>query len=136
MDLKERVVLASGCFDVFHYGHLLHLQAAKRYGDILIVGLTKDRSVNKGPHRPIFNETQRTAMLSALKCVDGVVLVDSSLEALQKVKPHIFVKGIDYDNKINSEDTKFCRDNKIEIYITFTKKFSSTDLLNHESRHR
>lgn len=132
---SHKVVLCNGCFDPMHYGHVLHLQAAKKLGDRLVVSITKDRSVNKGPSRPVFFEDQRAEVIFALKCVDDVLLVDSSNEALRRIRPHIFVKGSEYINKLDPFDVQFCIDNDIRIAFTTTQKYSSTKLLSHESRH-
>ena len=129
--MASKVVLANGCFDPFHYGHLLHLQAAREFGDFLVVALTEDNSVNKGPGRPVFNHNQRAAVLRELRCVDRVIIVGSSIGALHLVNPHVFVKGNDYKCRIKDEDYIFCNENSIEIKFTNTEKFSSTQLLRH-----
>jgi rfaE bifunctional protein nucleotidyltransferase chain/domain len=131
-----KVVLANGCFDLFHYGHLIHLKAAKAFGERLIVSVTRDQSVNKGPGRPVFSEDQRVEILRSLNFVDGVILVDSSIEALKYVRPQFFAKGNEYKERIQPEDASFCFTNNVSIVFTNTKKWSSTELLNHESRHR
>ena len=66
------VVLAHGTFDLMHLGHVRHLEAAKKEGDVLIVTLTSDRFVNKGPGRPIFTHFIRAEMIASLECVDHV----------------------------------------------------------------
>lgn len=128
------VVLANGCFDVFHIGHLLHLQAASMLGDKLVVAVTQSEHVNKGPGRPIFNDAQRSAIINELRCVDEVLIVKDSLEALTKVKPDIFVKGREYDGKILPQDHAYCRQHGIEIAFTDEPVFSSTALINDISR--
>src|SRR6187399_3661701 len=74
----KRIVFTNGVFDILHPGHLRYLQAARRYGDLLIVGLNSDASVrrNKGPERPINPERERAEVLSALGCVDLAVIFD------------------------------------------------------------
>ena len=74
---KKKIVLCHGVFDILHIGHKRHLDAAKNEGDILIVSLTMDRHVNKGPGRPIFSEKLRAEMVASLACVDFVVLTAS-----------------------------------------------------------
>ena len=88
------VVLANGCFDPFHYGHVLHLRSASKLGDILVVAVTSDRSVNKGPGRPVFKEQERAEMVRPY--ADKVIIVDSSLEALKLINPDVFVKHAEY----------------------------------------
>ena len=124
---SHKVVLANGCFDLLHWGHVQHLKAARKLGDVLIVGLTRDRSVNKGPGRPVFTEMQRAEMLEPY--VDSVVLVDSSLEALQRVDPDVFVKDREYRGRILAEDMAYCEARGIEIVFTEETKYSSTALL-------
>lgn len=124
-------VLVNGCFDPLHYGHLLHFKEAKGRNDELYVSVTRDKFVNKGPHRPVFNEEERLAMIRALKIVDIAFLCDSSIQALRKVIPDVFVKGSDYRGLINTEDLQFCREHGIQIIHTDTKKYSSTQLLKH-----
>ncbi len=124
------VVLAHGCFDLFHIGHLRHLQAASQLGDHLVVAVTQSQYVNKGPDRPLFNDTQRTAIINELRCVDEVLVVQDSLDALVKVKPDIFVKGREYDGKIQEKDAEYCRKHGITIAFTDEETYSSTKLIN------
>lgn len=123
------IVLASGCFDPFHYGHLLHLQQAKKFGELLYVAVTRDAFVNKGPERPVFPEEERLAVIQALSIVHTAFLVESSLQALQMIQPDYFVKGAEYTNKIATQDLQFCEDNDINIVLTNGKTYSSTQLL-------
>lgn len=120
LKVRPKVVLANGCFDVFHIGHLLYLQAAAKLGDRLVVSITRNRSVNKGPDRPTYDERARVRVVKSLRCVDQVLLVDDTLEAFKKIKPDIFCKGADYKGKIRQKDIDYCREHKIEIVITKT----------------
>jgi len=94
------VVWTNGAFDLLHPGHVQSLQQARALGDLLVVGLNSDRSVkeNKGPARPILNEGERAAMLTALECVDAVVVFDEDtpVESLMKLMPDIHCKGTEY----------------------------------------
>jgi rfaE bifunctional protein nucleotidyltransferase chain/domain len=92
------VVLAHGTFDLLHMGHVRHLEGARQEGTMLLVTLTADRHVNKGPGRPVFTEALRAEMLAALECVDGVAISQqpTSVEVLLTVKPSVYVKGSDY----------------------------------------
>lgn len=132
----RKVVLANGCFDPFHWGHLKHLQAARLMGDELVVSVTRDRSVNKGPHRPAVPEDRRAEVIAALKVVSRVILVDSSLEALEIVQPDVFVKGGEYQESILLHDRAYCAKHGIEIRFTNEPRCSSTDLLHHYDRLR
>jgi len=76
-ELKRRgkiVVQCHGCFDLMHPGHIQHLEAAKRQGDVLLVTVTSDMFVNKGPDRPVFPEQSRMKSIAALEAVDYVAL--------------------------------------------------------------
>lgn len=96
----HRLVVAGGCFDLLHAGHVALLEAARRLGDTLIVAINSDASVTrlKGPGRPVISEGDRAAVLGALGCVDGVVIFDEASPAavLQRLRPQVFVKGGDY----------------------------------------
>ena len=92
-----KIVHAHGVFDLLHVGHIRHLEQAKELGDILVVTITPDRFVNKGPNRPAFNEKMRAHSLAALESVDyvGVTENPTSVETIKLLKPDIFVKGTD-----------------------------------------
>jgi cytidyltransferase-like protein len=128
------IVLANGCFDPFHWGHLKHLQAASKMGDMLYVSVTADAFVNKGPGRPVFTDKQRAEVIRALECVHGVLIVENSLEALKNIMPDIFVKGKEYRGKISPQDLAFCKEHDIQIRFTDEPVYSSTALLNHERK--
>ena len=105
----KKVVWTNGCYDILHAGHVIYLEKAKSLGDVLIVGLNSDASVqkNKGPLRPVVEENQRAKMISALSCVDYVVIFDdeSPLKIIEEMRPDIYVKGGDYTiNTINQEE--------------------------------
>ena len=102
-DLKgkgKKVVFTNGCFDILHIGHVRCLEEAKKLGDILVVGLNSDRSVRsiKGPSRPLTPEAERAEVLSALACVDYVVIFDEPdpLKLVSSLGPHILAKGGDW----------------------------------------
>ncbi len=96
----KTVVTTNGCFDILHVGHVRYLEKTKTFGDYLIVLLNSDKSVKsiKGPSRPINNEMDRAEILSALRCVDYVVLFDedSPRNLLDEMKPDVYTKGADY----------------------------------------
>lgn len=96
----KRVVWTNGCFDILHVGHITYLLRARQQGDVLVVGLNSDRSVseNKGPDRPVVNEQNRAIVLSALECVDYVIIFDGKtpLPLLEALQPHVYAKGGDY----------------------------------------
>lgn len=96
----RRIVFTNGVFDLLHPGHVRYLQAARREGDALIVGINSDRSVraNKGPSRPIMPEQERAEVLEALECVDAVVVFDDETPAriISHLQPDVLVKGSDW----------------------------------------
>ena len=96
----KKTVLANGCFDILHVGHVRYLEGAKKLGDALVVAINSDRSVRalKGPGRPILNEQERVALVSALRCVDHVVVFDEPdvSHVLEVLRPAIHAKGTDY----------------------------------------
>ncbi|ADG92603.1 rfaE bifunctional protein [Arcobacter nitrofigilis DSM 7299] len=100
---NKKIIFTNGCFDILHKGHVSYLNNAKALGDILIVGLNSDDSVRrlKGENRPINNHDDRAYILSALECVDYVVIFDEDTpyELIQRVKPDVLVKGADYEGK-------------------------------------
>ena len=129
------VVLAHGVFDIIHPGHIAHLQQAKERGDTLVVSITADKYVRKGPGRPVFNEQQRRAVLESLKFVDAVYICDSTdaLPAIDSLTPQIYAKGPDYADRT---DGTFAREKAaVEKYggrVAFTSGFtaSSSALIN------
>ena len=122
-----KTVLANGVFD-FHYGHLIHLQQARAMGDRLVVSVTKDNAVNKGKGRPVFSAVQRCQILRELRCVDEVIQVDSAMDALERVRPSVFIKGPDYVDSIEPVHREFCQRNGIEIRFTAGPKLSSREI--------
>jgi D-glycero-beta-D-manno-heptose 1-phosphate adenylyltransferase len=95
----RRVVLANGCFDLLHVGHVRYLTAARALGDVLFVGLNSDAAVSrlKGPGRPLAPATERAEMLAALRAVDHVVVFDEDTadRLVALVRPAIHAKGTD-----------------------------------------
>jgi rfaE bifunctional protein nucleotidyltransferase chain/domain len=94
------VVLANGCFDLLHAGHVRYLKDARSRGDFLIVALNSDRSVRqiKGPDRPLMPLDERVEIIGALRCVDAVTSFDEAdLETtLRALRPNVHAKGSDY----------------------------------------
>ena len=91
----KTIVLCHGVFDLLHVGHIRHLQAARKLGDILVVTLTRDRWVNKGPHRPAFTDQVRAEAITALECVGYVALNEwpTAVETIHLLRPDFYVKG-------------------------------------------
>jgi D-beta-D-heptose 7-phosphate kinase/D-beta-D-heptose 1-phosphate adenosyltransferase len=99
--LGRRIVFTNGVFDILHAGHVQLLQRARALGDILVVGINSDASTRrlKGPTRPVNRESDRLALVSALEAVDYAVLFDEDRpdDLIRAIRPHIHVKGGDYD---------------------------------------
>jgi D-beta-D-heptose 7-phosphate kinase/D-beta-D-heptose 1-phosphate adenosyltransferase len=99
----KRVVFTNGCFDLLHVGHLRYLEEARSLGDILVVGVNSDRSVQglKGPRRPILPLAERMEILSGLECVDYVTFFEepTPLELITLLKPRVLVKGGDWSKE-------------------------------------
>jgi D-beta-D-heptose 7-phosphate kinase/D-beta-D-heptose 1-phosphate adenosyltransferase len=108
----EVSVFTNGCFDLMHVGHVRYLAAARRLGDLLVVGLNSDRSVRtiKGPKRPLTPEAERAEVLAALACVDFVTLFEEPdpLQLILLLEPDVLVKGGDWpeDRIIGAEPVK------------------------------
>lgn len=134
----RRVVLCHGTFDLMHTGHIRHLQSARRLGDVLVVTLTGDSFVNKGPGRPVFGEELRAENLAALSCVDHVAInqADTALNVIRQLQPSLYVKGSDYvdasaDLTGNiAREVAAVRECGGEVHFTDEITFSSTRLLN------
>jgi D-glycero-beta-D-manno-heptose 1-phosphate adenylyltransferase len=94
------VVFANGAFDLLHVGHVRYLEAARREGDFLVVGVNSDRSVreSKGAGRPILPEGERAEIVAGMRCVDAVVIFDekSPAELIRELRPDVHAKGTDY----------------------------------------
>jgi rfaE bifunctional protein nucleotidyltransferase chain/domain len=96
----KKIVFANGCFDVLHVGHVRYLNEAKSLGDVLVVGLNSDSSVRKikGDRRPVLDQHARATILSALQCVDHILIFDDDTvdRLLMELKPYLHCKGSDY----------------------------------------
>jgi len=108
----KRIAYTNGCFDIIHAGHVRTLEAARRHGDVLVVGLNSDGSARqlKGPGRPVFGERDRAEMVAALASVDLVVIFRemSSLPLIEALRPEVWVKGGDYVlETVNQEERAF-----------------------------
>jgi rfaE bifunctional protein nucleotidyltransferase chain/domain len=122
-------VLANGCFDCLHIGHVAHLQAARNLGNELIVALTDDAYVNKGPGRPVFTWEERRNMLMALACVNNVIKVRDSLDGIGLVCPDIFVKGAEYKEFLPEQEIIEFLGVKV-VFLDTQPVYSSTHILN------
>ncbi|MCK9573827.1 MAG: PfkB family carbohydrate kinase [Candidatus Omnitrophica bacterium] len=134
----KKIVHCHGVFDLLHPGHIKHFQAAKKKGDILVVTLTKDEFVNRGPGRPIFGERLRAESIAALECVDFVAINKwlTAVETIKKLKPHFYVKGGEYAKKDDDVTGKIYEEEEAiksvggALHFTDEVTFSSTALIN------
>lgn len=134
----KKVVQCHGVFDLLHPGHIRHFEAAKKQGDILIITITSDRFVNKGPGRPVFNQGLRAESVASVGCVDFVVINDgpTATEIIKMLKPDVFVKGQEYINLEDDftgaiiEEKEAIESVGGRIHFTDEITFSSSGLLN------
>lgn len=132
------VVLAHGVFDLLHLGHVRHLEAARRLGDVLIVTVTADEFIKKGPGRPVFAQSIRAEMLAALDNVDwtGVNRASTADPLIEAIRPDIYIKGNDYADPADDLTGNITRERELtEKYggrLEFTDEvtFSSSGLIN------
>jgi len=100
---RKKIVLANGCFDILHVGHLRYLEHARAMGDVLVVAINSDKSMRliKDQGRPILSENERVSLVSALRCVDHVVVFDEPdvSRVLDVLRPAIHAKGTDYTER-------------------------------------
>lgn len=137
-DSGQKVVQCHGAFDLLHPGHLKHFEAAKKFGDKLIVTITEDKNINKGPDRPIFNEQIRSETVAAIGIVDYVAInrAAMAIPAIKELKPNFYVKGQEYE-KMNEDVTGGIQIEKDaiesvggELVFTYEPVFSSSKLIN------
>ena len=137
-DENKKIVLCHGVFDLLHSGHINHFKSAKKFGDYLIVSITANKFVNKGPGRPVFNEQKRLDFLKELKIINDVVLSNfsSAEDVISTIKPDFYVKGPDYKNNSKDKTKKIFIEKKIvekyggQIKYTNDEVFSSSNLIN------
>jgi D-beta-D-heptose 7-phosphate kinase/D-beta-D-heptose 1-phosphate adenosyltransferase len=127
------VVFTNGCFDLLHAGHVKYLQKARAYGDLLVLGLNSDASVQrlKGEKRPLIGQKERAHILAALDCVDYVVIFDEDtpLRLLQAIKPAVLVKGADYTpDQVVGKDLVESYGGRVEL-VEFVDGKSTTNII-------
>ena len=134
---KKKIVMCHGVFDVLHTGHINHFIKSKSLGDILIVSITADKYIRKGPNRPFYNLMKRMQMVNQLKVVDYVIpsTETTSINNLKLIKPNIYCKGEDYKNSSNDLTKNIILEKKItnknngKIIFTNTPMHSSSYIL-------
>ncbi len=134
----KKIVHCHGVFDLLHPGHLKHFEAAKEKGDVLVVTLTRDEHVNRGPGRPIFNQQLRAESIAAIGAVDFVAINEwpTAIETLRKIRPHFYVKGSDYAKKEDDLTGKIYEEERVVksvggmLHFTDEITFSSSNIIN------
>jgi len=130
----KKIAFTNGCFDLFHRGHLHLLKEAKKFGDILIVGINSDRSTRrlKGKERPFISQSDRARIIAELDCVDHVVIFDEDtpLELIKEIKPDVLIKGSDYTvDQIVGKDIVESYGGKVQI-VKLIVGYSTSMLVN------
>lgn len=133
----KKVAHCHGCFDLMHPGHIKYFQVSKKMADVLVVTVTPDIYVDKGPRRPVFNQNLRAESVAALECIDYVAINKwpTAEETLRLLKPNIYVKGQEFE-KLEDKTGKIQKEYKVlkeigaEMRFTHEIVFSSTELLN------
>lgn len=131
----KKIVATNGCFDLLHVGHVRYLQAARALGDLLVVGLNSDRSVQelKGARRPVTTQSDRAEILAALECVDLVTIFPEirATKFLAAVRPAVYVKGGDYTSgTLDEEERTILKDIEAAIrLIPFETGYSTSGLI-------
>lgn len=133
--LKDyKIAFTNGCFDLLHKGHIEYLSSAADNGDVLVVGLNSDNSVNriKGEKRPVQDESSRAITLASLKMVTAVVLFDEDTpyNLINEVQPDVLVKGADYnEEEIVGADIVKDRGGEI-ITVNLSEGYSTSNIIN------
>ena len=130
------IVHCHGCFDLMHPGHIKYFQAAKKMGDVLVVTISPDKYVDKGPGRPVFPQQLRAESIAALECVDYVAVNKwpTAENTIRLLKPDIYVKGQEFE-ELEDKTGKLQKEYRIikeiggNIKFTHEVVFSSTKLL-------
>ncbi|MBC8317652.1 MAG: D-glycero-beta-D-manno-heptose 1-phosphate adenylyltransferase [Desulfobulbaceae bacterium] len=129
----SRIVFTNGCFDILHEGHATYLEAARKTGDYLVVGLNSDSSIKaiKGPGRPVNNESSRARLLASLGCVDHVVLFseETPIELIKELLPDVLVKGADWPVEKIVGGKEVLEAGGSVINIDMVEGFSTTGLI-------
>ena len=130
----KTIVLANGCFDLFHVGHARYLAGAKALGDLLIVGVNSDKQAHllKGVGRPFMPENERAELVSALRCVDFVTVFNESTveELIREIRPDFHAKGTDYTTDTVPEREVVREYGGRVAIVGDPKDHSSTELIN------
>ncbi len=129
----KRVVLANGCFDLIHVGHVRYLEGSKAAGDLLVVAVNGDRSVAalKGPDRPFMNAAERVELVASMQAVDLVIVFEEETVAslIETLRPDIHCKGTDYTEQTVPEREEMKRIGGVTKIVGDPKNHSTRDLI-------
>ena len=129
----NQIILANGCFDIIHAGHIRYLLGAKQIGGFLVVGLNSDRQVRslKGNGRPFISEQERAEIIAALRPVDAVTIFEESTvdELIDAIRPDFHAKGTDYTTETVPERERVRSYGGRVVIVGDPKNHSSTDLI-------
>jgi rfaE bifunctional protein nucleotidyltransferase chain/domain len=131
----QSVVLSQGCFDLVHVGHVRHFREARRMGHLLVVGITEDQYVTKGPDRPLFPLAQRMEFVAELETVDFVVasMTATAIPLLRQLRPDVYIRGAEYETQ-RSDDPRFVEEQRIVAGYGGTVAFSHDELVSSSTR--
>ena len=135
---KYKISLVHGVFDIIHVGHKRYFEEARSFSEKLVVSITTDKFVNKGPNRPIFNHNLRAEIISSFECVDFIILSDNetAINVIKKIKPNFYVKGNDYKDLSKDITKNIFREksavekNNGKLIFTDDIQFSSSNIIN------
>ena len=127
----NKIVLVTGCFDIIHAGHIKFLEQASYLGNILVIGLNSDESVNqlKGYNRPINNVVSRAYVLRSIEYVHEVVVFDDKEDLINRIQPTYLVEGEDYkDKEIVGRELVEKYGGEVK-FVSFLEGYSTTDII-------
>ncbi len=129
----QRIVLANGCFDLLHVGHVRYLAAAKELGDLLVVGVNSDKQTRalKGEGRPFTHESERAELVAAIRHVDLVTIFDEPTveELIRAIRPDFHAKGTDYTTETVPERNVVRECGGTVVIVGDPKDHSSTSII-------
>lgn len=133
----KSIALCHGAFDLLHPGHVKHFQAARAMADVLVVTVTEDRFINKGPGRPVFDHQLRAETVAAIRVVDFVATAPwpTGVEVIERLRPSFYVKGQDYRDAAEAMSGPIVDERRAvercggRLVFTDEAQFSSTRLL-------
>jgi len=132
----KKIVFTNGCFDIFHSGHIQYLEQARMLGDILVVGINTDESVQrlKGPQRPVNTLQDRMEILKGLSCVDYIIPFgtagdDTPIDLIASIQPDVYVKGEDYQDQVLPEQSLLQSLGVQVVFLPYVPHQSTTKII-------